>query len=615
MKNLQKILEILSLKKQEYKNKTITYFIPNCWLSECDISGTVEVNPFDHYLSILQDIINKKYCSKGNYTYNMFIRATLSFEHKFNINQKSFDRELFSELGTFLKAIAFLPYLTSIGISKIHILPVNSNGIDGKKGTLGSPYAIRNHYKLDGNLGEKILSDLTIEDQYKAFIEACHLCNIKIIQEFVFRIASIDSDLTLTNPNWFYWIKNSIKISDGKGWGYTSPKFSDKQLKKIKEQINEKDYRNLIQPDEKYRNQFTKTPYKVARVEYKIIGLLEHLPKPKKSNEVKIAPAFADWPPDDNQPAWNDVTYFKLYHDNKDFNYIAYNTVRMYDYRLAQTKNKQQDLWDYLSNIIPYYIDEFDIDGAMIDMGHSLPEELLEEIIKKAKTRKNNFIFWEESFNLSEESAKTYSSTLGYAIFDSHLPVKLFELIKRIENKDIPINFFGTSENHNTPRALMRINDINYLKMIFIIYHFLPSEKYIHSGFEICESNPINTGLQFTDQQILEFPSDKLALFSNVKFNWVGESIISFIKQVNTLFNLEDEREIAIKDLQNYTYELTLKTNIKNYTIIFNHSSEKVDNIIVNNKNEILFSNNIDFENEKVIFKNYGFLVVGEKAI
>lgn len=611
MENLQKIIQILNQKKLDFKNKTISYSIPECWL-EGDGNSIIEVNPFEHYISIIQDIIDKKYLSKGSYSYNMFIRATLSFEHKFYINIKNFDKneekELFNNLGTFLKAIAFLPYLVNLGINKIHILPINSIGLDGKKGTLGSPYAIRNHYKLDENLGENILADLTLEQQYKAFVEACHLCNIKLIQEFVFRIASIDSDLTLTNPNWFYWLKNTIKMAEGDGSGYSSPKFSDKQLTKIKDQVEKNDFSNLTPPDEKYRNQFTKTPYKVARVETKIIGLLENLPKPKKSNEVKIAPAFADWPPDDNQPAWSDVTYFKLF-DQKDFNYIAYNTVRMYDYRLAQSKYKQQDLWDYLSDIIPYYIKEFDIDGAMIDMGHSLPEELLEDIIKRAKKEKSDFIFWEESFNLTAEAAKTYSATLGYAIFDSHIPAKLAELVKRFEENNIPIKFFGTSENHNTPRTFMRINDINYLKMIYIIYHFLPSEKYIHSGFEICEKNPVNTGLQFSDTQIQEFPAEKLSLFSDVTLNWSNNNIISYIKNVNNLFELDIERKVAIIHLHNNLYKILITTSKSNYELIYNHSSETIE---IENDKEIVFSNNIELFENKILLNSFGFCVIKE---
>lgn len=606
MENLSNLLENLQKLKQEYKNKTINYSIPNIWIDSKLSPELITVNPFDYFQNVIDSIINKKYSSNGNVCYNLFIRATLSFDHKFNTNIKYLETPFFKNEGTFLKAIAFIPYLVSLGINKVHILPINSIGIDGKKGNLGSPYAIRNHYKLEDALGEDCL-DLTIEEQYKAFIEACHICGIKVIQEFVFRTASIDSDLTLTNPKWFYWIKNSTKIvSSEQSTGYSSPKFSDKQLKKIKEQVEAKDFYNLTQPEEKYRNMFTKAPIKVARVDAKIIGLLEILSKPKKSNEVKIAPAFADWPPDDNQPAWDDVTYFKLY-DNKDFNYIAYNTVRMYDEKLSIQKNKINKLWDYIAKILPFYIKEYNIDGAMIDMGHSLPIELLEDIIKLAKKEKEDFILWEENFNLTEESAKVYDAALGYSIFDSHLPDKLYQLLKRFENNDIPISFFGTGENHNTPRSMMRIDNKNYSILVYAIYRLLPIEHYLHSGFELLEKDPINTGLQFTEEQIAEYGVDKLALFSFKEFDWFSDNIIAKIAEINNAIGDDSYSKISAEEIGDDIFKITLNYSDSIKTMIYNHSQNTKE--IDYNSEEIILQNNISIADSKITLNDYGFVL------
>lgn len=607
LENLSNLLDNLKYLKQEYKNKSINYSIPSLWN---DINSTPEdliVNPFEYFENIISNIKESKFQSNGDVTYNLFIRATLSYNHKFNTNIKNLEEPLFKNEGTFLKAISFLPYLIALGVNKIHILPVNSIGVDGKKGNLGSPYAIQNHYKLDENLSEPCLSQ-SIEEQYKAFIEACHICGIKVIQEFVFRTASIDSDLTLTNPKWFYWIKNSTKIvSKEQSTGYTSPKFSDKQLKKIKEQVEAKDFYNLTQPEEKYRNMFTKAPIKIARVDDKIIGLLEILSKPKKANEVKIAPAFADWPPDDNQPAWDDVTYFKLY-DNKDYNYIAYNTVRMYEEKLAISKNKANKLWEYIANILPFYIKEFDIDGAMIDMGHSLPLELLENIIKVAKKEKEDFILWEENFNLTEESAKVYDAALGYSIFDSHIPDKVFQLLKRFENNDIPISFFGTSENHNTPRSMMRIDNVNYSILVYAIYRLLPIEHYLHSGFELLEKDPINTGLQFTDEQFAEYGVDKLALFSYKEFDWNKVNIISKIIEINKAISSEKFINIVAEELEENLYKVTLNYSDRTKYLIYNHSAtQKTLDFTFDN---IKLSNNIELSENSIKFNEYGFLLI-----
>lgn len=613
MENLSKLLDDLKSKQSQFKNKKINYKIPNLWIDnnlDNSLEKSLIINPFDFFISQITKVINGDIKSNGNITYNMFIRASLSFEHELTTDIKDFNINSFKNPGTFLKAIALLPYLQKLGVAFIHILPVNSIGIDGKKGELGSPYAVRNHYKLDENLAEEIL-DISLEEQYKAFIEAVHLCNMKLIQEFVFRTSSIDSDLTLTNPNWFYWIKTTIKIAKNKNeGGYSSPQFSSKQLEKIKERVEQNDLTKLIAPDEKYRAYFTNIPLKTARVEDKIIGVLQIIHKPKKSNEVQIAPAFADWPPDDNQPAWSDVTYFRLF-DHKDFNYIAYNTVRMYDNILSMKDNRVEDLWEYISNILPFYINEFGIDGAMIDMGHSLPIELLENVIAKAKEAKSDFILWEENFGLDKKSAEVYDSALGYVIFDAHIPDKLFELIKRFENNDIPIDFFATPENHNTPRAISRIENKNFSIMIYAIFRFLKTTQYIHSGFEICEKNPINTGLQFTDEEIEKYANEGLALFDFKPFDWTKEGILSEILKINQVYNNNNNLEnISINRIENSIFEINLSGDGQNLRIMFNHSNES--NNINENIDNVIYSNQVKIEDNSILFDAYGIVLFND---
>ena len=86
----------------------------------------------------------------------------------------------------------------------------------------------------------------------------------------------------------------------------------------------------------------------------------------------RIASAFSDWPPDDRQPAWSDVTYLKM-HTHEAFNYIAYNTIRMYDSALERSSHLQHQPLERDCRYHPELSGEYQIDGAMIDMGHALP--------------------------------------------------------------------------------------------------------------------------------------------------------------------------------------------------------------------------------------------------
>ena len=537
MQNLELIEQkLIEIKKKQKKH--FDYYIPAIWNNDYTSQNPVNVKFADYFLSKIKEIKSIKNEISGfeNWSdnakiYNMFIRYTASFDHNNDgkISIENVDNS-YKETGTFLKVIALLPYLKELGVNTLYFLPVTSIGIDEKKGNLGSPYSIRNPYKLDENLSEPILN-LDIEIQFKALIEAAHHLGFKVVCEFVFRTASVDSDLALEHPEWFYWIKSKIHnrtIDPKNEKQYGPPIFTKDELNKINKKINNADFSNLPAPHLPYKEMFTAVPPKVARVENKIRGLLD------KKNEVKIPSAFADWPPNDSQPVWSDVTYLKLY-NAPEFNYIAYNTVRMYDNKLTNAENESVDLWDYIVNIIPYYQQNFGIDGVMIDMGHALPSKLREQIVSKAREINPNFVFWEENFVISKKSAdEGYNAVLGYLPFDQHVYWKMRQLIKLFEEHKIEIPFFATPETHNTPRAFSRFENIEFSKLAYLFNAFLPIPLFIHSGFELGESAPVNTGLDFKVEDFEKFPPEKLPLFSAAMLNWNNKhNIIDFIKKVN----------------------------------------------------------------------------------
>lgn len=524
---------IIELRKLQ---KSIDYSIPTLWYDSKIASAqrSLQIEPYQYLLDRIEKIKELGKSRKGFFKskptvvgkadrdgiiYNMFVRHTTAFDHngdgELNLPVNS---DGFRETGTFLKAIAMLPYIDSLGVDIIYLLPVTSIGIDGRKGTLGSPYAIHNPYKLDENLSEPALG-LNVETEFAAFIEAAHLIGMKVVLEFVFRTGSIDSELALEHPEWFYWIKSDIENREEGSESekhYGPPIFTEKELEIIKEKVESEDLVKLPPPHDIYQEMFTRAPNKTELIKNKIIGNLG------KDKQCKIPGAFADWPPDDNQPAWDDVTYLRLF-AHPDFNYIAYNTVRMYDAKLTKKSNRVEALWENICNIIPYYQDKFDIDGVMIDMGHALPSELRSEIVQRARRRNKNFIFWEENFTLSKKSVDDgYDAVVGYLPFDEYRPLKMKELLELLAEEGSPIPFFATPENHNTPRAASRPGGLKFAKLIWVVNSFLPAIRFIHSGYEVGETSLVNTGLDFTAEEIKKYPSDKLPLFSEAALNWTN---------------------------------------------------------------------------------------------
>ena len=540
----QKLSETLS----RHKGKQSRYSVPNIWIAGKQNAiklQLIKINPPSFYLNAIDHIINQKQTPiikghGGKWTnnaivYNMFVRTTCAFDHNGNGTlDLPVNAEGWRETGTFLKATVILPYLKSLGANTIHFLPITSIGLDGNKGTLGSPYAIKNPYKLDQNLNE-LNARLIIEEEFKLFMHAAHHLGIRVVVEFVFRTSSKESEWIKEHPEWFYWIKDKIKdrkLHHHDETEYGNPIFTDEELKNILRDVENEKYDDLIPPHKIYREMFT-TPPKPEDVKLengRYIGKLED------GTRVRIPGAFADWPPHDTQPPWGDVTYLKIY-DHPDFNYIAYNTIRMYDSRLAKPENVNKSLWEKIAEIIPHYQHTFGIDGVMIDMGHALPMDLKQDMIRRARGINPDFAFWDENFSVHENSKKEgYNAVMGYQWSDQHHPEKFKNMLRRFSTEGFPLPFFATSESHNTPRSAAREGGIVYSKYAWALSNFIPAISFIHSGFELGETYPINTGLDFVKEELKKYPPETLPLFSEYAYDWLNKNqFIDWIQKVSAV--------------------------------------------------------------------------------
>lgn len=542
---LELLQETLRRKARETRTKKYHYRIPALWTAAGGRGKTSRVHPFAYYLDVVNGIRRFRPSRRprptgGEWTkdaviYNMFVRTTAAFDHNGNGSlDLPLNSEGFRETGTFLKALALLPYVKRMGVNTIHLLPVTSIGHDGNKGSLGSPYAIRNPYELDENLCEPALG-LGVKTEFKAFVEAAHRLGLRVVVEFVFRTAAKDADWVKEHPEWMYWIRDEVpsrhpREVDEKKYG--SPIFTREELEKIHEDVRRGNLGNLLPPHQAYRAFFTQPPTSdsVQKEGGRYIG---RLPEGQK---VRIPGAFADWPPDDNQPPWGDVTYLRLY-DHPEFNYIAYNTIRMYDTRLTGQENINRPLWDKIVGIIPYYQREFRIDGVMIDMGHALPMALKSEIVSRARSIDSDFAFWDENFSVTQKSREEgYNVVFGYVWVDQHHPDRMKALIRTLAKEGFPIPFFATPESHNTPRAAARPGGVAYSRWAMVVNAFLPAVVFLHSGYEIAERFPINTGLDFTNEDLKRYPSEKLPLFSEHAYDWAcKEEFTALVKSVLAL--------------------------------------------------------------------------------
>ncbi len=582
-KYLVEIRQRLSDTFSQYKGKGSKYAVPNLWIADrlnLPQLQSIKINPPTFFLNAIDYIIHQRRTpiiknGGGKWTkvaviYNIFIRTTCAFDHNGNGKlELPINAEGWRETGTFLKAMTMLPYIKSLGVNTIHLLPITSIGSDGNKGTLGSPYAIKNPYKLDPNLHEPI-AELGVEEEFKLFVHAAHHLGLRVVVEFVFRTTSKDADWVKEHPEWYYWIKERIK--DRKPHHHNeeefgNPIFTDEELKQIFRDVENGKLDDLPPPHKIYRDMFTNPP----KSESIIIEHGRYIGRLEDGTKVRVPGAFADWPPNDAQPPWSDVTYLKMY-EHPDFNYIAYNTVRMYDVRLAKPENINKTLWEKISEIIPHYQHEFKIDGVMIDMGHALPMDLKQDMIRRARKIDPDFAFWDENFSVEERSVKEgYNAVIGYQWSDQHHLEKFKRMLKRFSDEGFPIPFFATPESHNTPRAASREGGIIYSKYAWALSNFIPAIPFIHSGFELGEIFPINTGLDFTKDELKNYPSEQLPLFSEYAYNWLSNN--EFIEWVKKVSVVRKQYHTLITDASSSSFEW-VEANSK-YLIAFIRKSTK----------------------------------------
>lgn len=98
--------------------------------------------------------------------------------------------------GTFRGVIPDLDRIRTLGTDIVWFLPIHPIGVEGKKGSLGCPYANRDYRAVNPAYG-------TMED-FKALVDEIHKRGMKCIIDVVYNHTSPDSVLFHEHPEFFY---------------------------------------------------------------------------------------------------------------------------------------------------------------------------------------------------------------------------------------------------------------------------------------------------------------------------------------------------------------------------------------------------------------------------
>jgi glycosidase len=142
----------------------------------------------------------------------------------------------FSERGDFGGVTARLDELKNVGVTILWLMPVHPIGQEKKKGSIGSPYAVRDYYAINPDYGTK--------EDLKRLVAEAHRRGMKVIIDIVANHTSWDSVL-MKQPD-FYTHDASGKIippvpdwADVADLNYENPRLRDYMIEMLKYWLRE----------------------------------------------------------------------------------------------------------------------------------------------------------------------------------------------------------------------------------------------------------------------------------------------------------------------------------------------------------------------------------------
>lgn len=575
-----KLLEVKKLlDKKANKNSEVTARLPLLWKSveSGEIKRETKTEFFVNPHRYLSEVIKKQYLTKGDKSidysqslqkinkevlnngdwikqsviYSALIRSSSAYDMDGSGYLEERNSDGLKETGTFLRMLLVLPYLKELGVNVLYLLPVSKYSTENKKGDFGSPYAVADFTALDENLGDPLVNDsFSIDEQFCMLVEAAHILDIRVIIDIIPRTNSVNSDMVGSHPDWFYWIEEADLV------GYKPPHAKGIKTNSV---ADAKHFAKLFASEEvknhllKFRDDpKTKDPALWQTIKEKMAAD----PDLNLSREIAdsygliVAPAFSDCI-NDTQPAWSDVTYLRLYLDHpqnskkhlkfaKDIKpYVLYDVAKA---SLNPGKVINEELWRHLAGIIPHYQNKYGIDGARIDMGHALPNELIAMIVDEARKLDGNFAFVAEELQSKRAKAakkQGYNCIVGDG-FINLVRIKGGKARNFIHNsKNSILPQLAVVETHDTPRVAARRNGLKLAYYSAVLNYFIANTiPFINSAQELLELQPMNTGLDCRKNERFSLNKDdpyygKLALFDRYQFHYDNDyhKLFSLMKQ------------------------------------------------------------------------------------
>lgn len=152
----------------------------------------------------------------------------------YEIFPRSFTRE-----GNFKALTRRLPQIKELGVTILWLMPIHPIGEVKRKGTLGSPYSVKDYYEINPEYGTK--------EDFQNFVKEAHKLGFKVIVDEVLNHCAWDNKLVQEHPDWFTKDKNGNLISPNSDWtdvvdfNYDNPELRKYMIEMLKYWVKEFD--------------------------------------------------------------------------------------------------------------------------------------------------------------------------------------------------------------------------------------------------------------------------------------------------------------------------------------------------------------------------------------
>ncbi len=112
--------------------------------------------------------------------------------------------------GKLSDVTADLPRIAALGVDVLYLMPIHPIGEVGRKGPLGSPYAIRDYRAINPELGT--------EQDFDDLVAAANAAGLKVMMDVVFNHTAPDSVLVAEHPDFFHQDDEGRPVTTVPAW-------------------------------------------------------------------------------------------------------------------------------------------------------------------------------------------------------------------------------------------------------------------------------------------------------------------------------------------------------------------------------------------------------------